>query len=102
MKTLCWFCLLLLLTGCQGAASSGKDKLYHFGTLIQTDAKLNLGTSGGALVNLRGEMIGLTTSLAATAGSEQAAGYAVPVDETFRRVVEAARALQAAAPTRPH
>jgi S1-C subfamily serine protease len=66
----------------------GKDKLYHFGTLIQTDAKLNLGTSGGALVNRDGEMIGLTTSLAATAGYEQAAGYAIPVDEMFRRAVE--------------
>jgi S1-C subfamily serine protease len=63
------------------------SKLYHYGTLIQTDAKLNLGTSGGALVNLKGEMVGLTTSLAATPGYEQAAGYAVPVDETFRRVV---------------
>ncbi len=41
-----------------------------------------------ALVNLHGEMVGLTTSLAATAGSEQAAGYAVPVDDTFRRVVD--------------
>ncbi len=67
---------------------SGKDKLYHNGTLIQTDAKLNLGTSGGALLNLKGEMIGLTTALAATSGYEQAAGYAVPVDDTFRRVVD--------------
>jgi S1-C subfamily serine protease len=33
-------------------------------------------------------MVGLTTSLAATSASEQAAGYAVPVDETFRRVVD--------------
>ncbi|HEX3999839.1 MAG TPA: trypsin-like peptidase domain-containing protein [Pirellulales bacterium] len=65
-----------------------KDKLYHFGTLIQTDAKLNFGTSGGALVNLKGEMIGLTTALAATAGYEQAAGYAIPVDATFRRAVD--------------
>ena len=65
-----------------------KDKLYQYGTLIQTDAKLNLGTSGGALVNLKGEMIGLTTALAATSGYEQAAGYAIPVDETFRRVVD--------------
>ncbi len=68
--------------------SSGKDKLYHFGTLIQTDAKLNLGTSGGALIDLHGEMVGLTTALAAISASEQAAGYAVPVDETFRRVVD--------------
>ena len=65
-----------------------KDTMHHFGTLIQTDAKLNLGTSGGALVNLKGEMIGLTTSLAAVAGYEQPAGYAIPVDDTFRRVVE--------------
>jgi serine protease Do len=65
-----------------------KDTLHNFGTLIQTDAKLNLGTSGGALVNLKGEMVGLTTSLAAVAGYEQPAGYAIPVDDTFRRVVE--------------
>ena len=64
-----------------------KETLHHFGTLIQTDAKLNLGTSGGALLNLRGEMIGLTTNLAASAGYETSAGYAVPVDDTFRRVV---------------
>jgi len=66
----------------------GKGTLHHFGTLIQTDARLNLGTSGGALVNLQGEMVGLTTSLAASAGYETAAGYAIPVDETFRRVLE--------------
>jgi S1-C subfamily serine protease len=66
-----------------------KRSLYHYGTLIQTDAKLNFGTSGGALMNLKGEMVGLTTSLAATAGYEQAAGYAIPVDETFLRIVEA-------------
>ena len=63
--------------------------LHHYGTLIQTDARLNLGTSGGALVNLRGEMVGLTTSRAALAGFEQAAGYAIPVDETFLRVLDA-------------
>ena len=69
-----------------------KPTLHHFGTLIQTDAKLNLGTSGGPLINLQGEMVGLTTSLAALAGYEQAAGYAIPVDETFLRVLEALKA----------
>lgn len=63
-------------------------KLQNFGGLIQTDAKLNLGTSGGALINLKGEMVGLTTSLAATAGYETPAGYAIAVDETFHRVVK--------------
>jgi S1-C subfamily serine protease len=68
--------------------SSGKSTLQHFGTLIQTDAKLNLGTSGGPLMNLKGEMVGLSVALAAAAGYETAAGYAIPVDQTFRRAVE--------------
>jgi S1-C subfamily serine protease len=67
---------------------SGKTTLHHFGTLIQTDAKLNLGTSGGPLLNLRGEMVGMLTSLPAATGYEEAAGYAIPVDRTFRRAVE--------------
>ncbi|NLX95497.1 MAG: PDZ domain-containing protein [Rhodopirellula sp.] len=71
-----------------GTEPTGKATLHHFGTLIQTDAKLNLGTSGGPLLNLDGRMVGLTTALAATAGYEQAAGYAYPVDDTFRRVVQ--------------
>ncbi|MCC6123678.1 MAG: trypsin-like peptidase domain-containing protein [Pirellulales bacterium] len=67
---------------------TGKPTLHHFGTLIQTDAKLNFGASGGALLNLRGEMVGLTVSWAATAGFESAAGYAIPIDATFLRVLE--------------
>ena len=67
-------------------------RLHQYGTLIQTDAKLNLGTSGGALVNLKGEMVGLTISLAASLGYEQAAGFAIPVDETFHRALKALQA----------
>ena len=66
----------------------GKETLHHFGTLIQTDARLNRGTSGGALVNLRGKMIGLTTSLAALPGFERSAGFAIPLDAAMRRVIE--------------
>ena len=61
--------------------------MHHFGTLIQTDAKLNMGTSGGPLLNLKGEMVGLCVALAAAAGYETSAGYAIPVDATFRRVL---------------
>jgi serine protease Do len=69
----------------------GTQALYEYGTLIQTDARLNLGTSGGALVNRKGEMVGLTISLAATSGYEQSAGFAIPVDEAFLRAVKALR-----------
>ena len=68
--------------------ATGRQTLHHFGTLIQTDAKLNLGASGGPLLNLKGEMIGLCVALAAVAGYETSAGYAIPVDATFRRVLE--------------
>ncbi|MCR4412390.1 MAG: PDZ domain-containing protein, partial [Thermoguttaceae bacterium] len=70
------------------ADPTGKTTLHHFGTLIQTDAKLNLGTSGGPLVNLHGDMVGLTTAIPAVVGFEESAGYAIPVDATFRRVLD--------------
>jgi len=65
-----------------------KDSLYQYGGLIQTDARLNLGTSGGALVNLKGEMIGLITALAASEGYERSLGFAIPVNDVFLRTIE--------------
>jgi serine protease Do len=62
--------------------------LDKYGILLQTDARLNLGCSGGALVNLRGEMIGLTTALAAIHGGETPGGFAVPLDAGMRRIID--------------
>ncbi len=62
--------------------------LHYYGTLLQTDARLHLGCSGGALVNLDGEMIGLTTALAAIQGGETPGGFAIPVNAGLRRVIE--------------
>lgn len=70
------------------AGDSGKVTIHHFGTLIQTDAKLNLGMSGGALIDMRGEVVGLTTALATTTGYEQSAGFAIATDAMFLRVIE--------------
>jgi serine protease Do len=72
-----------------GAASDpAKDSLYQYGGLIQTDVRLHLGTSGGALVNLKGEMIGLTTALAASESFERSLGFAIPVNDVFLRTIE--------------
>ncbi len=68
--------------------TAAQNTLHHFGTLIQTDARLTLGTSGGALLDIEGQMVGLVTALPDVPGYQHAAGYAIPVDETFRRVVE--------------
>lgn len=62
--------------------------LHQYGTLIQTDARLTLGCSGGALLNLQGEMVGLTTSVAALHGGETPGGYAVPMDAGMKRIVK--------------
>ena len=69
----------------------GRETIHHYGTLLQTDAKLNLGFSGGALIDLHGRMIGLTTSYSAGLGYETAAGFAIPVDERFLRAVKLLR-----------
>ncbi|MDG3002356.1 trypsin-like peptidase domain-containing protein [Paludisphaera mucosa] len=73
---------------------SGRDRppqLPHYPTLLQLDSKLNLGMSGGAVVNLKGELVGLTTTAASPAGYDAMAGYAFPIDHMGRRAVEALR-----------
>jgi serine protease Do len=62
--------------------------LHHYGTLLQTDCRLHLGCSGGALVNLQGELVGLTTALAAIQGGETPGGFAIPVNAGLRRVID--------------
>jgi serine protease Do len=64
------------------------QQLRHYPTLLQLDAKLNLGMSGGAVVNTKGELVGLTTDAANVSGFDAQAGYAYPVDKLGRRAIE--------------
>src|SRR5262249_30286627 len=65
-----------------------KLPLYCFSTLIQTDTRMNLGCSGGALLNLQGELVGLTSSLAGIAGGETPGGFGGPLDKGMRSIIE--------------
>lgn len=49
-------------------------------SFIQTDAAINPGNSGGALVNTKGELIGINSAIASHTGSYEGYGFAVPVN----------------------
>ncbi|MCH7728665.1 MAG: PDZ domain-containing protein [Planctomycetes bacterium] len=70
----------------------GASTLHHYGTLIQHDAQLAFGRSGGALVNLKGEMIGLTTSLPIMPRYQNAAGFAIPIEKGLQRIIDRLKA----------
>ena len=54
---------------------------------IQTDAAINPGNSGGALVNSRGELVGINTGIFSQSGGYQGIGFAVP-SNLARRVID--------------
>ena len=68
-------------------------------SFIQTDAAVNPGNSGGALVNIRGELVGINTAIASRTGSYSGYSFAIPVSivhkvvEDLRKFGEVQRAL---------
>ena len=59
----------------------------NYGNLIQTDAKVNPGNSGGPLLNIKGEVIGVTTAIATRSGASQGVGYAIPISARTKEVI---------------
>lgn len=54
--------------------------LEGYEDFIQTDAAINVGNSGGALINVRGELIGINTAILSSAGGNLGIGFAIPIN----------------------
>jgi serine protease Do len=67
-----------------GRANVGITQYEDF---VQTDAAINPGNSGGALINGRGELVGINTAIFSQSGGYQGIGFAVP-SNLVRRVVD--------------
>jgi Do/DeqQ family serine protease len=72
--------------GIVSATGRGGLGIEEYEDFIQTDASINPGNSGGALVNTKGELIGINTAIISRSGGNQGVGFAVPVD-MVRQVV---------------
>ena len=62
-------------------ADSQSGAIYT--NMIQTDAAINSGNSGGALVDAEGKLIGINTLIMSTSGTSSGVGFAIPVDYAF-------------------
>ncbi|MBC8210944.1 MAG: trypsin-like peptidase domain-containing protein [Gammaproteobacteria bacterium] len=61
-------------------SATGRNRvgLTTFENFIQTDAAINPGNSGGALINARGDLIGINTAIFSQSGGSQGIGFAIP------------------------
>jgi len=75
------------IVSAKGRKIPSSDGRYKIESFIQTDAAVNPGNSGGALINLRGELVGINTAIASPTGSFSGYSFAVPTG-IVQKVVE--------------
>ncbi|MGA2640229.1 MAG: Do family serine endopeptidase [Spirochaetia bacterium] len=63
-----------------------QEDVASYTDYIQTDAAINQGNSGGALVNIKGEVIGMNTWIAAPTGGNIGLGFAIPINNALRPI----------------
>lgn len=70
----------------------GNDQVHYYGNLIETSAAINPGSSGGALFNLDGEVIGVVTAIESASGVNEGHGFAIPIDKNIRGILDTLKA----------
>jgi serine protease Do len=69
------------------AFGMGGSGIANFTDYIQTDASINQGNSGGALLNIKGEVIGINTWIASRTGQSIGLGFAIPINNA-KKVIQ--------------
>jgi serine protease Do len=62
----------------RGQVTLGSD--IHIKDFIQSDAAINPGSSGGALINLKGEVVGINTAIASLGGGSNGIAFSIPIN----------------------
>src|SRR5437016_4433980 len=66
--------------GIISAVGRGGMGIVDYENFIQTDAAINMGNSGGALVDIKGELLGINTAIFSRSGGNQGVGFAIPAN----------------------
>jgi serine protease Do len=77
---------------------AGQQEGRIYKDMIQTDAAINRGNSGGPLVNANGEVIGINTFIISQAGGSEGIGFAIPINRV-KKFIEEAKKLGAGSGT---
>ena len=67
-----------------GIVSAKQRETGDFLPFIQTDVAVNPGNSGGPLINMRGEVVGINSQIFTTSGAFAGISFAIPIDEAMR------------------
>ncbi len=78
-------------SGIVSALGRGGISRDGYEDFIQTDASINPGNSGGALINSKGELIGINTAIISRSGSSAGIGFAVPANMASKVVDQLSR-----------
>ena len=76
-----------ITAGIVSAVGRSGLSLESYEDFIQTDAAINVGNSGGALINLKGELVGINTAIFSGRGGNIGIGFAIPVNMA-RRIMD--------------
>lgn len=68
------------IVSAKGRSMPGNSREFKIESFIQTDAAVNPGNSGGALVNIKGELVGINTAIISQTGSYSGYSFAIPVN----------------------